>query len=226
MSALPASVIVLPSVCAAGFLLGWTCDHVVPRLLPTVGFRRGAGIRSVTAAALAALFLAMVLRFGLDSKLAAYLLFAVSAVVLSRIDLQSKLLPNAVVFPTFWLGAILLAFDAILHQTWSSLLRAGIGAALLFLIYLVLAVISPAGLGMGDVKLAGIIGMFSAYLGWPVLFIAGTLGFLLGGVVGVFLLLVRRAKWSTEFPFGPSMLAATIVAIAGSEVFAPLFFAA
>ena len=85
---------------------------------------------------------------------------------------------------------------------------AAAGAGALFAVYLLLALISPAGMGMGDVKLAAVLGLYGGWAGaaaWM-----GTLlgGFLLGGLAGVAVLAARRGSRGSTFPFGPGMLAA------------------
>jgi leader peptidase (prepilin peptidase)/N-methyltransferase len=87
-------------------------------------------------------------------------------------------------------------------------LRAAAGGAILFVIYLILAIISPGGMGMGDVKFAAPIGLYLGYLGWSQLLYGGLLGFILNGVVTVLVLRKNRAVRTSEVPHGPSMLAA------------------
>jgi leader peptidase (prepilin peptidase)/N-methyltransferase len=68
-------------------------------------------------------------------------------------------------------------------------------------------------MGFGDVKLAGLLGLYLGWLGWGSLLIGAFAGFLCGGLVGVALLLARRAKRGTAIPFGPHMLAGALLAI-------------
>ena len=104
---------------------------------------------------------------------------------------------------------MLLLGAALGGEQWSSLVRAAAGAAILFVIYLILALISPGSLGMGDVKLAAPVGLYLGYLGWSQLLYGGLLGFLLNGIVTLFVLRRNRAEHASEVPHGPSMLAAT-----------------
>jgi leader peptidase (prepilin peptidase)/N-methyltransferase len=68
-------------------------------------------------------------------------------------------------------------------------------------------------MGLGDVKLAGVLGLYLGWLGWSSVLVGTFAGFLLGGVLGVALLLVRRASGRTAIPFGPFMLAGALLAV-------------
>ena len=79
--------------------------------------------------------------------------------------------------------------------------------------YLVLAIVKPGGMGMGDVKLAGVIGLFLGQLGWAELAVGAAAAFLLGGIAGIVLILVRRVGRGTSMPFGPWMLGGAWVGV-------------
>jgi leader peptidase (prepilin peptidase)/N-methyltransferase len=93
----------------------------------------------------------------------------------------------------------------------------------LYAFYFVLAFIYPAGMGFGDVKLAGVLGLYLGWLGWAELVIGGFLGFLYGGVVGLLLMLVRRAGRKSQIPFGPFMLVGALTAILWGGALADLY---
>jgi leader peptidase (prepilin peptidase)/N-methyltransferase len=77
----------------------------------------------------------------------------------------------------------------------------------------------PAGMGYGDVKLAGVLGLYTAWLGWGAWAVGLFLGFLLGGVFGIALIALRKGGRKTAVPFGPFMLAAVLIAVlAGPEL--------
>lgn len=129
-------------------------------------------------------------------------------VLLGAIDVRSKLLPNAVLLQFTAVALPLLVVGAGATGHWAALLGAAAGGAGLFAVYFLLALISPAGMGMGDVKLAAVLGLFGGWAGataW-----LGTLlgGFLLGGLAGVGVLLLGRGSRGSTFPFGPGMLLA------------------
>ena len=68
-------------------------------------------------------------------------------------------------------------------------------------------------MGFGDVKLAGVLGMYLGWLGWGAVIVGGFLGFLLGGIVGGGLMLARRAGRKSAIPFGPFMVAGALIAV-------------
>ena len=70
-----------------------------------------------------------------------------------------------------------------------------------------LLLIYPSGMGFGDVKLAGVLGMMLGWFGWPEVVVGAFLGFLFGGVLGMALMAARRATRKSMIPFGPFMLA-------------------
>ena len=92
-------------------------------------------------------------------------------------------------------------------------LRALLAGAALASCYLVLALIRPGDLGLGDVKLAGPLGMALGWLGWQSVLLATVLSFVLCGLVGAVLLALRRASTGTALPLGPFMVYATFVAL-------------
>jgi leader peptidase (prepilin peptidase)/N-methyltransferase len=133
--------------------------------------------------------------------------------VLSRIDLQHKLLPNKIVVPTLGIGLALLLLDAGTNQRWGNLLVAAVGCAVSFVIYLILALISPRGMGMGDVKLSAPLGLYLGYLSVGHLLLGIALGFIVGAVTSVLLVTGGLAGRKSAVPFGPSMFAGCLLAV-------------
>lgn len=136
----------------------------------------------------------------------AYLYFAAISIVLTLIDLDTHRLPNSLVLPSYLVAALLFTVAAWLTVEWTALLRAGIGMAVLYLLYALLRLVRPGGMGGGDVKLAGLIGIYLGWLGWGALAVGAFAAFLYGGVFGIVLLLLRRAGRKTAIPFGPWMI--------------------
>ena len=139
--------------------------------------------------------------------LIAFLYFAAVSVALAGIDIDTHRLPNAIVYPSYIVVGGLLAVASIIHGDPSQLLRSAIGGAILFMAYLIMALVYPGGMGFGDVKLAGVIGLLLGFLGWGTLVIGAFAAFLIGGIFGVVLLLSRKADRKSGIPFGPWMLA-------------------
>ncbi|WP_019181566.1 prepilin peptidase [Microbacterium yannicii] len=150
----------------------------------------------------------------------AYMYFAVISIVLTRIDIRTHRLPNAIVLPAYLVGGALLTIASAVSGDWSALLRAAIGMALMYGFYFALRLVRPGGMGGGDVKLAGVIGLFLAYLGWGALAVGVFAAFLLGGLFGMALILLRRADGKTAIPFGPWMLAGAWAGIFVGEAIA------
>ncbi|WP_457974139.1 prepilin peptidase [Arthrobacter sp. D1-17] len=193
-----------------GVLLCTVTEVLIARSLPRLGGLPSGRTRITTAALTGALCVALALRVGSDWSLPAFLALAVLAVQLARIDLAHHLLPNPLVLALLIAGVALFAMSSTASADWSPLLRAAIGGVILFLVYLILALISPSGIGMGDVKLAAPVGLYLGYLGWSHLFYGGALGFVLGGIFSAVLISLKCAEKSSEVAFGPSMLAATL----------------
>ncbi len=115
------------------------------------------------------------------------------------------------------MAAVLLVGGAALDGAATDLGRAGLGAAIYFGALLLLALLARGGFGMGDVKLAVLLGLLTAYQSWDALAVAAFGGFVLGGAVSVVLLALRRVGRKSTIPFGPSMIVAAYVAIPCAE---------
>jgi leader peptidase (prepilin peptidase)/N-methyltransferase len=148
------------------------------------------------------------------------LAFAVLAgvgIALAWIDIDTQRLPDAIVLPSYPVVAALLLVAAASTGEWGALLRALAGAAILFAVYFAMAFAYPAGMGLGDVKLAGLLGLALGWLGWGELVVGGFSAFLLGGAFAIALVLLRRAGRGSGIPFGPWMLAGAALAIFAGE---------
>lgn len=151
--------------------------------------------------------------------LAALLTAMAGSVALALIDLDTHRLPNRIVLPAYPVLLVLLTLSSALTGEWGALLRGLVGMVVLGGVYLLLALAVPRGMGLGDVKLAGVLGLVLAYLGWGPLAVGAFAAFLLGGSFGIVLLVVGRARRSTGIPFGPWMLlGAWVGAFAGGPI--------
>jgi leader peptidase (prepilin peptidase)/N-methyltransferase len=154
-----------------------------------------------------------ILHLDLAWALPAYLYFVAIGVALTMIDIDHKRLPDKIVLPSWAVISILLVLATAADGNWGDLGRAGVGAAALFAFYFLMAFIYPAGMGFGDVKLSLILGGLLGYLSWSA-FAVGTFGgFFLGSVGGVLLLATGRGSRKTAIPYGPYMIAGTLIAI-------------
>lgn len=162
----------------------------------------------------AAVFLLVVLRLGPSAEVPAFLVLATAAVLLAVVDARHRLLPDRVVLPALAAGAVLLALAAAGTGDWPALLRAVLAAAALFAGFLVLAVVSPSGLGMGDVKLAAVLGLYLGWLGWDVVLAGALAAFVVQALAVLVLLAARRVRRDGDLPFGPAMLVGAAVAMA------------
>jgi leader peptidase (prepilin peptidase)/N-methyltransferase len=156
-------------------------------------------------------------RFGVTWELPVFGYFALLTGPLTIIDLRAHRLPNPLTLSAYPIVVAGLLVPAIADDRLAELGRALIGGGILLAFYAVLHLVNPSGMGLGDVKLSGPMGALLAWLSWPVLLAGGFLGFALGAVAGIALLLARRAGRKSALPFGPFMLAGAWIAILASE---------
>ena len=178
-----------------------TCGEAVPGRYPLV--------EVITAL----LFAGTVLRFGADAAVPAYLVFFTSLLAVSVIDLQLQIIPNRIVYPTIMVCLPLLALAALVDGDLEPLGRALLGAAgawtLLFLVHLV----SPAGMGFGDVRLAFVLGLFLGWLSLSHVVFGVFLGFALGAVIGLGLVVFSGRSRKDTVPFGPFLAAGAAITV-------------
>ncbi len=166
------------------------------------------------------LFVVMALRFGADPVLPAYLYLAAVGLALALIDLDCKRLPDALTLPSYPVAVVLLGGAALLDSDSGDFLRALLGGSALFGLYFALCFAYPAGMGFGDVKLSGVLGLYLGWIGWGAWAVGLFAGFLLGGAFGIALIAFRRGGRKTAVPFGPFMLMGALFAIIVGQ---PLF---
>ncbi len=167
--------------------------------------------------ATAALFAAAAIVIGAEWVLPAYLWFVGVTVALTLTDLDHKLIPNRILFPSSGGAVVLLGIGALIEGEAASLGRALLGASAYFAALLVVALIAKGGFGFGDVKLAWFLGLYAAYLGWGELLVAAFLPFAVGGVVSIVLLVTGIKGRKDAIPFGPYMVIGAYIALAAGR---------
>ena len=143
--------------------------------------------------------------------LLAGLYYLVMAGRLTVIDIRHHLPPNRIVFPSAAIAGVLLLLASLFMLDAGAALRTILGGVVLWAVYVVLRLVYPSGMGYGDVKLAFVLGLYLGFLSWPALLWGTVLAFVLGALWGLALMAARRGTGKTEIPFGPSMLAGTLV---------------
>ncbi|MPZ20103.1 MAG: prepilin peptidase [Luteitalea sp.] len=158
--------------------------------------------------ATALLFVANFLAFGWQPLLAARLLFSSLLIILFVVDLEHRLLPNAVTLPGLLVGLIL---SAVMPPGWGeALLGVVLGGGVLWVIGETYERFrGEQGLGMGDVKMIAMIG---AFLGWKSMLVTLVLASFAGAAVGLLLIVIRRASMQYALPFGSFLAAGAFVA--------------
>jgi leader peptidase (prepilin peptidase)/N-methyltransferase len=161
----------------------------------------------------AVLFVAAGVRFGAGWPLASCCVVFAGLLAISVVDLQRLIVPNKILYPTLFMAAPLLVAAAAVHSDWTDLEHAAIGGVGGFLALLLVNVISPQGMGFGDVRLAGLIGMMLGWIGLGVVVLGLFLAFLLGSVVGLTLIATRVRGRKDALPFGPFLAVGALIAV-------------
>jgi leader peptidase (prepilin peptidase)/N-methyltransferase len=204
-------VILLVLVAIVGLFSGWAASRVIAH-------ETGRSIPiAIPAFTTAALCIAAAWRFGLAWDLPVYVYFAMVSVPLTIIDLRTHRLPNPLTLSAYPVVLVGLVIPAVAWDAWSGLGRSIAGGVALLAFFLLLHIINPSGMGLGDVKLSAPMGALLAWLSWPTLLAGAFVGFVLAALVGVTLLAMRRAGPKSAMPFGPFMLAGAWVAILASS---------
>lgn len=163
--------------------------------------------------AMGLLFAGVAARIGLDWALPGFLVFAWMLLVVAIIDARTQRIPNRLTYPLTPVLLVLLGLASVANGEPGWLLRAFLGGLVAFSGLLALALISPQGIGMGDVKLAGFVGIGLGYLGWGHVVVGVFGAFALGGVVAIVLLATRLRGRRDLIPFGPYLAIAGLVAL-------------
>lgn len=150
---------------------------------------------------------------------AAWVFLAAVGVVLAYVDWQTRLLPTWVIGPSYAVLAALILMAAVADDDLGGLARSAYGWLAFGGFYFVLWFIYPRGLGYGDVRLSGLLGLALGYLGWGEVVTGIYAGFLIGGVGGALLAALRLFD-RKHFPFGPFMLLGALAGLLWGGAFA------
>jgi len=159
--------------------------------------------------------------YGLSIDFAVIAFYCCLFIVLGVIDLEHELILDKIVYPAAVVALIISVFrppPGIIDVSlpWLGIVNSVIGGAIGFTLLLIPALIYPRGMGWGDVKMAGLIGLI---IGSRLVLVALLMGVILGGLVAGALLLLKIKKRKEAIPFGPFLSLATMVTLIwGSDI--------
>jgi leader peptidase (prepilin peptidase)/N-methyltransferase len=189
------------------------------RPLPPARTLAATRLQVLVIVATVALFAGTALRFGADWVVPPYLVFFLCLVSISVIDSQRQIIPNYIVYPTIFISIPLLAFAALVQGEWDRFGHAMLGATLAWLALFVIHMISPGGMGFGDVRLAFVLGLFLGWIGLSHVVTGMFLGVVLISVVGILLALPRLKSLQEHIAFGPFLaVGSTLAVFAGGPI--------
>ncbi len=174
-------------------MVGWLVAVAVPVLWGVLAWRLGGVARAAV--------------------LPAYLLVAAVGVALFWIDVDVHRLPEALTLPCIPAVALLLAIASATTGDWGALGRAVACGVAGWLVYVVLALAVPGGLGLGDATLGGLVSLPLGYLAWGAPVVAFVAAYLVSGVVALVGLALRRLHLKSDIAFGPYILVGALVAV-------------
>ena len=153
-------------------------------------------------------------RLGWTPELPAVLLFVAGGIALSAIDIEHFRLPNTVVYPLLGLVGLSLVVAAGMSSSWSRLVWVVAGALVSSGLLFALVVLTRGrGMGMGDVRLALVLGAVAGWYGPGRAAVGLFLGFVVGSVLGIGLAVRKGKMKGVKMPFGPSLIAGAFIAV-------------
>ncbi|HET7684195.1 MAG TPA: A24 family peptidase [Marmoricola sp.] len=180
------------------------------RLYAEIGASPGLAWKAAVASGVAAGLMGLVL--GWDWRLLPLVALTPVGVALAVIDWQTTLLPTRLIAPSYVLTGVLVLLAAVLMQDRDVAIRGLVGWLAAFAFFLLLWFIYPRGMGYGDVRLSGVLGMVLGQVGYATLLVGIYAAFVIGGVGGL-LLSVLRIVDRKRFPFGPFMLVGAVIGV-------------
>jgi leader peptidase (prepilin peptidase) / N-methyltransferase len=180
-----------------------------------VSYRRLAaapGLAAGSAVAGAIVCAALAWELGWSPALPMWLYLGAVGVLLAYVDWRTRLLPTRLIAPSYAVVGALAVLASALSGDWDALVGAGLGWLVAGGLFFVLWFVYPRGMGYGDVRLSGVLGIALGWLGWSELLVGLYAGFLLGALVGG-LLAVLRVVDRRRYAFGPFMLVGALVGV-------------
>jgi leader peptidase (prepilin peptidase) / N-methyltransferase len=159
------------------------------------------------------LFAAIAVRFGLSLQLPAYLYLAGLGVTLAMIDFDMRRLPDTIILPSYVVSVLLLLPAGAKDANWHVAERALGGMAAMLCLFFALAVSYPNGLGFGNVKFAGLVGLYLGWLSWDALFLAAVGSFVIAAVGGMTAVATKHATRHLAVPIGPCLVSSAVLAL-------------
>ncbi len=171
-------------------------------------------VRTAAAAVLTgALFYALAVHVGADIELAPYCVFVAFLVAVSFTDLSHRMVPRWLVYGATALIVPLLVATAGIDARWHSLIGSAIGGVVAFGVFFAVWWFVPRGMGYGDVRLAGVIGIATGFLSLLHAYLAFLAGFVLGMLFGVVLMIGASTGRKTRIPFAPALAVGAVLAV-------------
>jgi len=178
------------------------CGSKIPIQYPVVEFLTGLT------------YLIIYLIYGLNIQSLIYIILSSTLIIIAFIDLNRQIVPDMISLPGIAIGLILSFFVPYISFI-NSVLGVVVGGGIIFIIGLAGSVIfKKEAMGGGDVKLAAMIG---AFLGWRYTIISLFLGFFLGALVGIFLILSKIKSKEDMVPFGPFIALGSFITLLWGE---------
>lgn len=195
------------------------------RPCPACGGRRPLATRPVALGVAAGAVLgAEAARLGPAPVLPAFLVLGLALVVLSAVDLERMIIPNRVLYPATAAVALLLAVGSAADGRWAPLGWAAACGAASFAAFGLVHLVSPRGMGFGDVRLAGLVGMATGWLSPGRAFVTFLAAFVLGSIVGVVVMVLSGQGRRTRLPFGPFLAAGAVLSVLAGGSLARVVF--
>lgn len=161
--------------------------------------------------------LAMLMTWGAESVVLPFMWLVPVVITAAVIDIRTMLIPKRLVWVGFGVGLASISAVALFRGNPETIVRALIGAALLFGFLFITHVVSPAGMGFGDVRLAAVLGL---YLGWIDIRLP-LFGLLIGNVAYLSYAIparISKGKLAGRYsPFGPGLALGTLIAVVMSS---------